>query len=138
MSKILTYLNFILITLLFASCALEEDDPLNPADDRDQFLGTWNVTESCGKDAYQVTIEKDPSNSAQVLINNFWLIGFHEKPPYAIVAVNSIHIPKQLMCNDDSNEVSGDGSIHKNEITWNYTVSDGADLFTCSAVYEKP
>lgn len=138
MYKFFKYLNLIFITILFVSCTLEEDDPLNPVDERDQFLGTWNVTETCSKDAYQVTIEKDPTNSAQVLIYNFWLIGYQERPPYGIVAGSSIYIPKQLMCNDDSNEVSGNGSINKNEITWDYTVNDGADLYTCTAVYIKP
>jgi hypothetical protein len=132
------YLNLLFILLLFSACTLEEDDPNNPADDRDKFLGIWNVTESCSKDAYQVSIEKDPTNSAQVLIYNFWLIGYQERPPYGIVAGNTLYIPKQYMCHDDSNEVSGDGDYYKEEITLSYSVNDGADLYNCTATYTRP
>ncbi|MBM3435798.1 MAG: hypothetical protein FJY07_06230 [Bacteroidetes bacterium] len=124
----------VLFVLGLQSCT--EDDLINPVDDRQAFIGTWNVTETCVKDAYTVTIEADPSNSAQVIINNFWLIGFQEKPPYAIVAGSSITIPNQTMCNDGSNTVSGSGLLKNGKIEWDYTVNDGADLFTCSAIYE--
>lgn len=134
----LKYLNLLFIVILFSGCTLEEEDPLNPSDDRDQFLGTWNVSESCSKDAYQVTIEKDPSNSAQVLIYNFWLIGHQERPPYGIVAGDKLYIPNQYMCYDDSNEVDGDGDFYKEEITLSYSVNDGADLYNCTATYTRP
>ncbi len=121
--------------LLIPSCT--EDDNANPADDRDQFIGYWDVNETCNRDSYSVQIIADPSNSSQVLIKNFWLIGNNEKPPYAIVAGSTITIPKQDMCNNCSNEVQGSGKLNKNKITWNYTVNDGADLYTCTATYEK-
>jgi hypothetical protein len=119
------------------SCT-DEDSILDTGDDRDAFLGTWNVTEACSKDSYSVTIVKDPSNSTQVIIQNFWLIGYNEKPPYAIVAGSTITIPAQDICYNNSNEVSGSGSIDKKTIELNYTVNDGADLWDCSATYEKP
>ena len=119
------------------SCT-EEEDIANPSDDRDVFIGTWNVNETCIRDSYSVEIVADPSNSAQILIKNFWLIGYQEKPPYAIVAGNTITIPKQFMCSNNENEVSGSGIFNKNKIEWTYTVNDGADLYTCEAVYLKP
>lgn len=127
----------LVISLTFYSCT-DEEDPLNPQDDRDAFLGTWNVTESCTKEAYSVTIVKDPSNSSQVIIQNFWLIGFNEKPPYAIVAGTTITIPEQTICYNASNTVSGSGKLDKGKIDWDYTVNDGADLWSCSATYEQP
>ncbi len=131
------YLVFVpVIAIAILSCAEEDNDDL--IDDRDKFLGTWNVNETCTRDSYSVEIVKDPSNSSQVIIENFWLIGYHEKAPYAIVAGNNITIPKQQMCNNGANEVSGGGTLSKNKISWNYTVNDGADLYTCSATYEKP
>jgi len=126
----------LLVSLLFIP-ACTEDDMLNPTDDRDQFLGYWDVNETCSRDSYAVQIVTDPSNSSQVLIKNFWLIGNNEKPPYAIVAGSTITIPKQLMCNNGSNEVQGSGKLKNNKIEWDYTVNDGADLYSCTASYEK-
>ncbi|MBN3035267.1 MAG: hypothetical protein JW861_06750 [Bacteroidales bacterium] len=126
-----------MMTLFMGSCTTDENNDVTPADDRDQFLGSWNVNETCQRDAYSVEIIRDPSNSSQVIIRNFWLIGYNEKAPYAIVAGSSIVIPEQTMCDNNSNEVSGSGTLDKNRITWNYTVNDGADLWTCSATYEK-
>ncbi len=126
---------FLIILLSIPACT--EDDNTNPADDRDQFLGYWNVNETCSRDSYSIQIVIDPSNSSQVLIKNFWLIGNNEKPPYAIVAGSTITIPKQTMCDNNSNEVQGSGVLDKNKINWHYTVNDGADLYTCTALYEK-
>ena len=123
---------------LFSILSCSEEDDVNPSDDRDVFIGTWNVSETCIRDSYSVEIVADPSNSAQVLINNFWLIGFQEKAPYAIVAGNSIIIPKQYICNNNENEVNGTGIFDKNKINLTYTVNDGADLYTCEAEYLKP
>jgi len=125
---------FILSGIFFQSCS--DEDILNPVDDRAAFLGSWAVNETCVKDAYNVTIEADASNSTQVIIQNFWLIGYQEKAPYAIVAGTNISIPNQTMCNDGSNTVSGSGKLQNGKINWTYTVNDGADLYTCTAVYE--
>ena len=129
---------FYFIIILFAVIACTDESILNPADPRDQFIGSWNVNETCIKDAYSVSIEKDTTNSSQVIIKNFWLIGFNEKPPYAIVTGNTLTIPSQTMCYSGSNSVKGSGLLSKNTITWSYSVNDGADLYTCSATYEKP
>ncbi|MCD4682713.1 MAG: hypothetical protein K8R86_05485 [Bacteroidales bacterium] len=125
------------IISMIPSC-LEDDDIAIITDDREEFIGTWDVDETCNRISYQVEIIKDPSNSTQVLIKNFWLIGSDEKPPYAIVAGSTITIPSQGMCDDGSNIVQGEGVLNKKKIEWNYTVNDGADLYTCSATYERP
>ncbi|MBN2175335.1 MAG: hypothetical protein JW731_14470 [Bacteroidales bacterium] len=138
LNRFLGFSIFIMLFLVSLTSCTDEENPFDLTDDRDVFLGTWNVDETCTRDAYSVSIEKDPSNSSQVIINNFWLIGYQEKPPYAIVAGSSITIPKQAICDDGSNLVSGSGTLNKDKITWSYTVNDGADLYTCSAVYEKP
>jgi len=122
-------------SLLLVSCVADETDDL--VDARDQFLGNWNVSESCSKDAYSVSITKDPSNSSQVLIQNFWNTGNCSNYPYAIVAGNSLFIPKQDIC-DNAFEVDGNGSMSKETITWDYSVNDGADLFNCVATYTRP
>ncbi len=125
----------VVFTLMFTVSCTEDTDPLDFTDDRDNFLGTWNVSESCAKDTYTVTIVKDPGNSAQVIIQNFWHITNCSNPPYAIIAGTTLNIPTQNICND-AFEVNGSGKLDKGKITMNYTVNDGADLFNCSATLE--
>lgn len=127
--------NLLFILLLLFSCA--EDDLTDFGDDRDAFIGKWNVVESCSKDAYSVTIDKDPSNSAQVLINNFWNTGNCSNVAYAIVAGESIFIPNQTFCSG-AFKVDGSGGLYKGSVSWTYSVNDGADLFNCQATYTRP
>lgn len=134
--KSVKIIGFLILSVLMLSCT-EGTDDINPLDDRDAFLGTWNVDETCNRIPYQVTIVKDPTNSSQVMINNFWLIGSHEKAPYAIVAGSNIVIPEQNIYNDENTIVKGSGNMDKQTIIWEYTVNDGADLYTCTATYEK-
>lgn len=135
MTKLYKPLSVFLVLLILGSCL--EDDPTDLLDDRDVFLGSWNVSESCSKDAYSVLIEEDPSNSAQVLIRNFWNTGNCGNAVYGIVAGSSIYIPEQSFCDGDF-EVDGSGSMIKENITWSYSVNDGADLFNCTATYSRP
>ena len=134
--KSLKLISFIILSLVMFSCS-EDIEDLNPQEDRDAFLGTWKVNETCNRIPYQVTITKDLSNSSQVIINNFWLIGPDEKAPYAIVAGSNIVIPQQNIYNDGKTIVTGSGVLNKNTIDWEYTVNDGADLHNCTATYEK-
>lgn len=126
---------FFLLSLLIFVFSCEEENP-DFADDRDAFLGSWSVTESCSKDSYTVQIVEDPSNSAQVLINNFWNTGNCGTSPYGIVAGNSIYLPKQYFCDGDF-QVNGDGELNKENVSWSYSIDDGADLSTCDANYSK-
>lgn len=125
----------LLIALLMSSCT-DDNDPIDLADDRDAFIGNWNVTETCSKDAYTVTITKDPGNSSQVLISNFWHVPFCQDLAYAIIAGKSMVLPQQSFCSN-SFDVNGSGNLNKDKVTLNYTVSDGADEYKCTAFYEK-
>ena len=137
-SKIRIVISFILIIpLLISSCAVEDDNNVDPSDARDAYVGTWDVTESCSKDAYSVQIVADPNNDDRVLIKNFWLIGYQEAAPYAVIDDDIISIPIQSILNDGSLEVHGTGTLNKDKITWYYEINDGADLYSCSATYEK-
>lgn len=124
------------LVTIYSSCT--DDDLANPESDRDKFIGTWEVNENCQRTSYSTEIEADPTNSAQVIIMNFWLIGNQEDPPYAIVAGNNIVIPKQFITNNKDIEVMGSGDYSNDEIIWSFTMNDGADLYTCDAVYSKP
>jgi hypothetical protein len=129
----------ILLALLlpvFPSCELDEDgDP--SGDLREKFTGTWRFNESEVKSTlafYNVLISIDPGNSSQVLLRNFANIGnFHSA--YGIVTTNRITIPQQTIA---SLVVSGTGNlINNSRMEWTYSVNDGADLISYSAVAEK-
>ena len=135
--KIRNAITILLIIPLLFSCVEGDDNNVNPSDSRDDYIGSWDVTETCSKDSYTVTIEADPNNSDRVFIKNFWLIGYQEAPPYGIIDGEIITIPKQSILNDGSLEVHGSGTLNKKKITWFYEINDGADLFSCSATYEK-
>lgn len=126
---------FLVLTLTMVSC--EDTETGDLTDDRDAFLGTWNVTESCSKDAYTVQIQKDPSNSSQVIILNFWNTGNCDDPVQALVAGSSLYISTQKFCNNDF-EADGSGDLTKDKVYWTYSVNDGADLFNCDATYTRP
>jgi len=131
----LKYIGFCFFAFCLFACTA--DDIVDPADARDPFLGNWNVSESCTKDAYSVSIVKDPSNSSQVLIQNFYNTGTCSDPPYGIVAGSSLVLPTQSIC-DDAFEVDGNATLSKEIISIDYSVNDGADLFNCTATYSKP
>jgi hypothetical protein len=134
MYNISSLLLSLLVALMLMSC-VDDNDSTDLLDDRDHFTGTWNVNETCSKDAYTVTIVKDPGNSSQVLINNFWHIPCQD-PPFAIIAGKSMILPLQSFCSN-SFEVEGSGNLNKDKITLNYTVNDGADECKCTAIYVK-
>lgn len=134
-SKIISFLFFFPLVILF-SCTPDENDP-DITDARDKFTGSWTVNETCNRNTYPVTIIPDPDHSNRVIIQNFWLIGFNEKAPYGVVSGNEITIPKQFMCDNNANEVEGSGFIENNKINWTYQVNDGADLNFCNATYTR-
>lgn len=133
MSKRLKF--FIVFTLLslfiFSSCE-EIDDP-NENDVRESYLGTWSCHEVSGLN-YNVTVQLDPSNSAQILIYNFHFQGSNEKV-YCIATANNLTLPSQTYC---GNTVNGSGNlVNSNKFTMLYYVNDNADVETVEATYTK-
>lgn len=120
--------------MMITSCEIF-DDPV-PSDPRDNFVGNWTVNETSslyGINNYSATIVKDPNNSTQVLIRNFYHFGM-EIDTYAIPTLSSITIPQQNVCN---HTVKGTGILNKGKIDWSYTVNDSADIDNVVAVYTK-
>ena len=111
-----------------------DENPFDPLDPRDQYLGTWTVQEAGKKKiTYEVTISSDPGNSVQVLIDNFYNIGI---TPYAIVTSSTITLPQQTF-SFPSVKVWGSGSYSNDKISWVYYVNDGADLDTVVSTYTR-
>jgi hypothetical protein len=124
-------LGFLLISLMgLSSC--EENNTVPETDPRAQYLGSWTCTEPLG--TYPITINLDPSNSAQILINNFHLFGTNERA-YAIATQNNLTLPTQSILN---NTVYGSGIlVNNNKITLKYYVNDQTDIDTINAIYSK-
>jgi len=124
---------FLSLSLLFTGCG--KDPTPSPTDPRSQFLGKWSVTESKKSLTYDVNITADVNSQDGVLIYNFGGFGTSVTAG-ASVSGNSITL--------DANQeivpgvtINGGGSLSGSKITWSYTINDGADLITVSAVYTK-
>jgi len=136
MKKLVQLLPAILIigSLVFHSCIPDDfegdfDDPV------EKFLGAWKCEETGDVNGYfgpfDVEIVRNPSNSAEILIRNFNYQGA-DVEARAIVAGNSIAIPRQLIC-DDTIEIAGSGTFRNEQFTLTYTTNNGADLENISA-----
>lgn len=123
----------IVLSILMQACIDDFDDPTLPFT-RNDYLGTWNVNESCSRENYSVQIVEDPTSENQVLIKNFALIGYSTTAPYAIIDDDLISLPNQT---SGGLQMSGTGSMGNNQMVWSYTIFDGADQFTCSATFTR-
>jgi len=123
-----------LMILGFLSCNLEDDILSDPGDDRDKFVSTWSVSETCFKANYTVKITIDPSNSAQVLLANFGNPGPNYGPAVGIVAGNKIYVSTQNT--GDGWTVNGTGTLQDTHtINWSYSLIIAGNNYTCTSEY---
>jgi len=87
----LKLLFFGVLLSLLAGCTPEGDDDFSLP--RDKYIGSWFCQDSNGA-GYHATISSDPSNSTQVLINNFFDL---RGTVFAIVTDESITVTNQKM-----------------------------------------
>ena len=121
------------ITLTFIAC--EEITNGIDVDPRDKFLGSWSANETCYKGNFQVTISKDISNSAQIVLSNFADPGPGYDPAIGIVADNKVVIASQIIGEDWT--VSGTGTYENGTIHWVYTLVIAGTSESCTAEYTK-
>jgi hypothetical protein len=84
----------LLLALLFAflaGCKPETDDDFSLP--RDRYIGSWLCQDADGA-GYRATISSDPSNSTQVIINNFFDLRGNVT---AIVTEGTITVNNQIM-----------------------------------------
>jgi hypothetical protein len=119
--------------LFLNSC--QKDNGTTDTDARTKFVGSWFCVEQSTL-SYTVNISLDPSNSSQILLNNFHYQGDNEKA-YATATESSFSIPYQGMCNN-AIHVHGTGNfINANKLTVIYYVNNQSDVDTISATYTK-
>ena len=135
--------NIILFTVLLAinfSCEgiLDLTDPTNP---RDNLIDVWTCFEDSEQfksttGTYTVEIIKDPTDSSQVLIKNFYNLNTG-KYVIAHLSGNRLSVSSQEI---EGFVFNGNGTISANysQIDWSYTVDfpDG-DVDNVTAVYNK-
>jgi hypothetical protein len=124
------------LSALLVSCDTSDDNNPSPVPDvRDKFIGTWSVNETCTKGNYQATIEKDPANTAQVIISNF-ADSKANQPDTCLVVAGNIVLYAQY--NSEGWFIQGSGEYTEDgEINWNYNLLVSGYEESCSATFSK-
>lgn len=122
------------IFAMFISCDSSDDNNPSPVPDvREKFVGSWNVTEDCAKGNYIASIEKDPSNSAQLLLFNF--ADSKSSEPDTAIAVSD----KAAMYGQTNSEgwlLEGIGTYQDDgTIVWEFSLVVSGFAESCTATY---
>ena len=116
------------VMLLVTSCDLgEEINPDESGDPRDNIIDTWRSTEISGiygKSSYLVDIAKEPLDSTEVVLSNFYNLGINTEVKGTLNGYK-IYISVQVV---NGNEISGEGTIAGDfsAINFVYKVEDGS------------
>ena len=120
----------LLSVLLLGSCAITTEDE---SDDIEKYTGTWSVSDQSVRINYSVTITTNPSNSAEILINNFADLG---STAVGLVIGDSVVIDNQSLGSDYS--VNGDGQyINNGKLEFSFKLKDGIDNEARVAIFTK-
>ena len=116
--------------LLIGSCAIITDDE---SDDIAKYIGTWNVNDQPARLNYTVTIVANPSNTAEILLNNFADLG---STAVGLVVGKSVVIDNQSLSSEYS--VNGIGSfVNNTKLEFNFELNDGIDIESRIAIFSK-
>ncbi len=119
-----------LLTTIFSSCA-DTSEEVN--DDISKYLGTWNVSDQPARINYSVTIIENPSNSTEILMNNFADLGGSN---VALVIGDLLVIDSQIL--GQNYTISGTGNfINNSKLVFNFDLSDGIDTESRIATFTK-
>ena len=116
------------VMLLVTSCELDDNiNTDNVGDPRDNIVDTWRSTEISaiyGKSSYLVDIAKEPLDSTEVVLSNFYNLGIDTEVKGTLNGYK-IYISVQVV---NGNEISGEGTIAGNfsAINFVYKVEDGS------------
>ncbi len=116
--------------LLMQSCAETID---NDTDDIEKYIGTWNVSDQASRLNYNVTITANPSNSAEILLNNFADLN---SAAVGLVVGNSVVIDGQSLGSNYT--VNGSGSyVNGGKLVFDFSLNDGIDIESRVATFTK-
>lgn len=141
MKNLFKYLSVILVVVFIASCAKDEDDPINGVSDaRNKYVGTWTAQETSsvfGNSTYQITISLSNSNSEDILLKNFYNLGTGTVTIGTVNVAgnaNSIQINTQTV---SGNVITGSGTYETGKINFSFTSRDGQTTDNVTVVATK-
>jgi hypothetical protein len=124
------------VMALSMPACLPVDEDVDPDDPVAKFLGTWKVNEDCRRLNYNVDIQRDPGNSAQVLIYNYGNPGAGYDPAVGLVVTNSVFVSSQTI--GEGWTVSGKGTYLSNgTISWDYKLIIASTEYNCTATFSR-
>ena len=135
-----TYISFIMLglslSLMLISCETGDDNNPSPVPDvRDKFVGNWSVDETCTKSNYEAQIDKDLSNTAQVLVYNF-ADSKASEPDTGLVLGSKVVIYAQY--NSEGWFIEGSGDYQEDgALLWNFTLVISGYEESCTATFTK-
>ncbi|MDJ1468502.1 hypothetical protein [Xanthocytophaga flava] len=122
---------------LFSSCKKHDPDP---EVDREKFLGTYDLTETCSgsPDTYEITVSAGADEN-EIEIKNFYSPGIDVK---ATISGNKVTIPSQNFTGQFEGEpitvtFTGSGTLSGDKLTIEYSVAIpdlGSDECTAVAI----
>jgi hypothetical protein len=114
-----------------------EEDPIEPeVDQREKYLGNWNVQEKINGQvtgAYISAVSNDASNTSKVRIGNIYNLGSSALVS-ALIAGNSMDISAQTVTGIT---ISGNGIFSNEGFILNYTAVDGSSTQAVQATYTR-
>jgi len=124
-----------LLLLTFDSCTPE--DPIEPeVEQREKFLGNWNVQEKINGQvtgAYLSVVSNDASNASRIRIGNIYNLGVSSSVN-ALAAGNSLDISAQAITGIT---ITGTGIYSNEGFILNYTAADGSSTSSVQATYTR-
>ena len=131
--KSLYLLMFFLTVFMFHSCELDEDIDPNADDPAAIFLGSWSVSDNATKLNYTVSIQRNPGNSTEVLIQNFAGSGDQAR---ALVTGRTLTLTSSIIGNNW--RVSGSGNYkNSSRIDFNYSLTIAGDQENRFALFTR-
>ncbi len=134
----------LIFSVTFISCQKDETPTTNnptgsTTDVRERYTGTWTASESSqiyGQTTYQVNIKKAPNDNNQVIIENFYNLGF-TNAVYGIMSNNNTAI----LINQQSvsgQAISGNLTIYTtNDIRGTFNANDGSGTDNVSVNFTR-
>jgi hypothetical protein len=119
--------------LFFSMLIINACEPIDE-DSGDSLEGSWTCKETIdgSSSSFTVTISLSDTDS-KIYIDNFNQLDIRV---YALISGSSLTIPQQTV---DGFKISGSGTVSSDNQTihWTYSVYDGADTESVTAVYSK-
>lgn len=137
MKRYISYKVCLLLVVFCYSCEILDDLDTETGYVRDQIVDTWRCEETSeifGKSAYLVDISKSFSDSSNIILDNFYNLGFGVEV-VASLSGFKVNIQPQIV---DGNTISGKGTIAGNyrSINFDYTVDDrGSKIDNVTAIF---